>query len=455
MFLFIITQSTTKLMSQEIKETGVASVLGNKRTASRLPEFLPNADSRPGPSFSLHSDSNNSLFSSPCQTHKSTSPSGLIAEVLPSSRHKVTIPLCLNVGEAESLKSSEAEKGWRRSLENGKGRAEIADNNNKAMKVIARKGKHANVWLKGKLMNPRCHYCCARDKRANHLLCARNPKCKVNFCFPCLRKWFDIDPEAQECSSWICLVCANECICIKCRKKRKEKALKLEQRGEQIIAAEKHKRKKAINFVTPEPGEKRYCQSQGNNSGYLSLSNERIGHNFTEARKISEAVMNKIEGDKALNRLIKLEEGKEQKHKFFKTSIPKKLAESQPSTVSLPCDPNKIFLSLPLVDQQRPYSAIPHPKFFSYIPQAYTRRQYGSPYQLQGGCTHLFNTAASAQSGPEAGPQTGAGAKGSIHQNLSYAAIAGLGAANFGYGSCFVPQSLQVPSFYNRLGDCK
>eukprot|EP00826_Nyctotherus_ovalis_P013767 TRINITY_DN1376_c0_g4_i1.p1 TRINITY_DN1376_c0_g4~~TRINITY_DN1376_c0_g4_i1.p1 ORF type:complete len:426 (-),score=27.65 TRINITY_DN1376_c0_g4_i1:182-1459(-) len=425
-------------MNQETRETGITSMLSDKGAVFKQPDLLSSADSQPGPKFSLHSDSNESLPSSPSQAHKSTSPSTLnamsgdqITELPLCSGHKITLPLCRNVREDESLKSLEAEKGWRRLLKNGKGRAEIANGNNKAMKVIGRKGKCANVWLKGKLMNPRCHYCRTRDKRANHLLCAHNPKCKVNFCFPCLRKQFDLDPERPEFSSWICLVCANECICIRCQRKEKEKALKAEERSKK-----KHEQKNTKTFNISELGKKRHCQRKGNNSDYLSLFNRITGYNFAEAGRASEVVISQKEGDKhcnysnstaALNGLIKLEKSEEQKHEIFTANAPEGPAGPQ-CTIPLPCDPNGIFFSFPLVDQQQPYSAISYPK-----------RQYGNSYQLQSGCTRRFSTAAPAHTRSEACPQTGAVTEDSAYKNLGYVTVPGFGAADFGYGSCFIP----------------
>lgn len=96
-------------------------------------------------------------------------------------------------------------------------------------KVVSRRNKFSYPRVKG--LNPRCHYCQMRDKRANHLLCSQYPKCKINFCFPCLKKRFKMDPDVAASAFKLCLVCMKQCSCEKCKSKKFLKASKTNSEG--------------------------------------------------------------------------------------------------------------------------------------------------------------------------------------------------------------------------------
>eukprot|EP00826_Nyctotherus_ovalis_P027238 TRINITY_DN2125_c0_g1_i9.p1 TRINITY_DN2125_c0_g1~~TRINITY_DN2125_c0_g1_i9.p1 ORF type:complete len:425 (-),score=-6.42 TRINITY_DN2125_c0_g1_i9:63-1337(-) len=116
---------------------------------------------------------------------------------------------------------------------------------NTATKIVARRSKFTPALFRG--VNPRCHFCRIRDRRANHLLCARSPKCKINFCFPCLKKQFGLDPNGSKFAYWTCFVCTKDCTCEPCGLKYRQKYKKTPSRKKRKSA----RRKAAKNDLKP------------------------------------------------------------------------------------------------------------------------------------------------------------------------------------------------------------
>lgn len=210
-----------------------------------------------------------------------------------------------------------------------RGQSGTAMPRNTATKIVARRSKFTPPLFKG--MNPRCHFCRIRDRRANHLLCSRSPKCKINFCFPCLKKQFGLDPNSSEFAYWTCFVCSKNCTCEACELKRQPKHKKTpskrKRKSNRKEAAKNDQKPYKADLTSKsrvknkEKGNKR--KRSDKDSAYIpSVSMPKVCDIYKETKNHNKSKIESAEKNKDINCCIK--EG--EKHEELPKAIPQSSA---------------------------------------------------------------------------------------------------------------------------------